>query len=58
MREDIQLVLERGEVAGMDSLGVERISQHDFPCGLWHPAPDRLEAAVLRRRLAGPVEQG
>ena len=45
--EDIGAVPGRGEVAGMDSQGVERIGQHGFPCGLWHPAP----------RLAGPVDQ-
>ena len=49
--------LGRGEVAGVDSQGVERIGQHGFPCGLRHSAPRRLEAAVLRRRLAGLVEQ-
>ena len=55
--EDIRVVLGRGEVAGVDSLGVERIGQHVFPCGLWHQPPRRLEAAVLRRPLAGPVDQ-
>ena len=30
------MVLGRGEVAGADSQGVERIGQHGFPCGLWH----------------------
>ena len=55
--EDIQVVLGRGEVAGADSQGVERISQHGFPCGLRHPAPHRPEAAVLQRPLAGPVDQ-
>ena len=55
--EDIRVVLGRGEVAGVDSQGVERIGQHGFPCGLWHPTPRRLEAAVLRRPLAGPVDQ-
>ena len=51
------MVLGRGEVAGVDSHGVERIGQHGFPCGLWHLSPRRLEAAVLRRPLAGPVGQ-
>ena len=51
------MVLGRGEVAGVDSLGVERIGKHGFPCGLWHPLPRRLEAAVLCRPLAGPVDQ-
>ena len=41
----------------MDSLGMERISQHGFPCGLWHPPPRRLESAVLHRPLAGPMDQ-
>ena len=51
------MVLGRGENAGLDSQGVERIGQHGFPCGLWHPTPRRLEAAVLRRTLAGLVDQ-
>ena len=55
--EDIRVVLGCGEVAGVDPLGVERIRKHGFPCGLWHPPPHRLEAAVLRRPLAGPVDQ-
>ena len=37
--EDIRVVLGRREVAGVDSQGVERISQHGFPCGPRHPAP-------------------
>ena len=37
--EDIRVVLGRGEVAGVDSQGVERIGQHGFPCGLRHPPP-------------------
>ena len=36
---DIRVVLGRGEVAGVDSQGVERIGQHGFPCGLQHPPP-------------------
>ena len=55
--EDIRVVLGRGEVAGPDSQGVERIGQHGFPCSLRHPPPRRLEAAVLHRPLAGPVDQ-
>ena len=55
--EDIRVVLGCGEVAGVDSLGVERIGQHGFPCGLRDPPPRRLEAAVLHRPLAGPLDQ-
>ena len=55
--EDIRVVLGGREVAGVDSFGMERIGQHGFSCGLWHPAPRRLEAAVLCRPLAGPVDQ-
>ena len=55
--EDIRVVLGPRWVAGVDSEGVERISQPGFPCGLRHPAPCRLEAAVLHRPLAGPVDQ-
>ena len=29
--EGIRVVLGRGEIAGMDSQGVERIGQHGFP---------------------------
>ena len=54
--EDIQVVLGRGEVAGMDFQGVECIGQHGFPCGLRHPPPRLPEAAVLHRPLAGPVD--
>ena len=55
--EDIRVVLGCKEVVGLDSLGIERIGQHGFPCGHWHPSPRRLEAAVLHRPLAGPVDQ-
>ena len=41
----------------MDSLGMERIGQHVFPCGLWYPPPCRREAAVFHRPLVGPVDQ-
>ena len=44
-------------VAAVDSQGMERISQHGFPCGLRHLPPRQLEAAVLHRPLAGPVDQ-
>ena len=36
---------------------MERIGQHGFPCGLWHATPRQLEAAVLRRPPAGPLDQ-
>ena len=49
--EDIRVVLGRGEVAGVDSEGLERIGQHGFP------PPRRPEAAVLHRPLAGPTDQ-
>ena len=55
--EDIRVVLGRGEATGVDSQGVELIGQHGFPCGLRHPPPRWLEAAVLCRPLAGPVDQ-
>ena len=55
--EDIRVVLGRGEVAGVDSQGVERIGQHGFPCGLRHPPPRWPEAAVLHQPLAGPMDQ-
>ena len=55
--EDIRVVLGGGEVAGVDSQGVERIGQHGFPRSLRHPAPRRPEAAVLHRPLAGPMDQ-
>ena len=37
--EDIRVALGHREVAAVDSQGVERISQHGFSCGLWHPPP-------------------
>ena len=55
--EDIRVVLGRGEVAGVDFQGVERIGQHGSPCGLRHPPPSRPEAAVLHRPPAGPMDQ-
>ena len=55
--EDIRVVLGRGEVAGVDSQGLECIGQHGFPCGLRHQPPRRPEAAVLHRFLAGPMDQ-
>ena len=51
------MVLGCGDLAGVDSLGMELMSQHGFQCGLRHPSPWRLEAVVLRRPPAGPVDQ-
>ena len=55
--DDIRVVLGRGDVALVDSQGVERIGQHGFPCGLRHSPPRQPEAAVLHRPLAGPPDQ-
>ena len=55
--EDIRVVLERGEVAGVDSQGLERIGRDGFPCGLRHPPPRRPGAAALHRPLAEPMDQ-
>ena len=55
--EDIGVVLRCREVVEADFLGMERIGQHGFPCGLWHIPPRRLEAAVLRQPPAGPADQ-
>ena len=44
--EDIRVVLGRREVAGVDFLVVERIGQHGFPCGLWHPPPSPAGGGV------------
>ena len=55
--EDIRVVLARGEVAGVETQGIERIGQHGFPRGLRHRPPRRPEAAVLHRPLAGPMDQ-
>ena len=55
--EDIRVVLGCWAVAGVDSLGMERIGQHGFPYGLWYSPHCRVEAAVLHQPLAGPVYQ-
>ena len=55
--EDIRVVLGCGELAGVDSLGMERIGQHNFPCVPRHPSPRRLESTVLRRLHAEPADQ-
>ena len=44
---DIRVVLGCGELGGVDSLGMERIGQHVFPCDLRHPPPRWPESAVL-----------
>ena len=49
--EDVRVVLGRGEVAGVDSQGVERIGQQGFPptpCGADGPGP-------RGRALPGPT---
>ena len=51
--EEIRVVLGRGELAEVDSLRMQRISQHGFPCGLRHPSPRQPESRVLRRLLRG-----
>ena len=55
--EDIRGVLGCGELAGMDSLGMERIGQHGFLCVLRHPSPRWPDPTVFRQLPAGPVEQ-
>ena len=55
--EDIQVVLGCGELAGLDSPGMELIGKHGFPCGLRHPPSRRPESALLRRLPAGPADQ-
>ena len=48
-----------GRLGGVNSLGLERIGQHGFPCGLWHPAPRRLFSAdPLRGRWTRPSRKG
>ena len=60
--EDIRVVLGRGEVAGVDSLGVERIGQPGFPCSLWHPPPAgwwrQFSTDPLRGRWTRPSRGG
>ena len=51
------MVLGHGEDAAVDSLGMERIRQYGYPCGLRHPTPRRPESTVLRRPPAGPADQ-
>ena len=55
--EDILVVLWCGELAGLDSLEMERIGQHGFPCSLRHPPPRWPESTVLRQPPAGPADQ-
>ena len=55
--EDIWVVLGCGEVGGQNSLGMPRICEHGFLCGLRHPLPRLLHAAVLCRPPAGPADQ-
>ena len=46
-----------GELAGVDSLRMQRIGQHGFLCVLGHPCPGRLELTFLRRCPAGSADQ-
>ena len=55
--EGMRVVLGCGELAGVDSWGMQRISQHGFPCVLRHLAPRWPEPTVLRRVPAGPADQ-
>ena len=60
--EAIRVVLGCREVAGVDSLGMERIGQHGFPCGrgIHHPAGwrRRFSADPLRGRRTRPAREG
>ena len=56
--EDIRVVLGRGEVAGVDSQGVERMGQHGFPCGLRPPPRRQFSTDPLRGRWTRPSREG
>ena len=50
------MVLACGELAGADSLGMERIGLHGFPCVLRHPSPRQLQSTALCHRPSGPAD--
>ena len=60
--EDIRVVLGRGEAAGLDSQGVERIGEHGphAACGIHPPAGWRRQFSTdtLRGRLTRPAREG
>ena len=55
--KDMQPVLGCGGRAEVNSLGMERIGQHSFPCVLRPPSPSWPELTVLHGVLAGPADQ-
>ena len=55
--EDMRVVQGCGELSGVDSLGMEHIGHHGFPCVLRHPSPRWPEPTILRRLPAGPADQ-
>ena len=56
--EDIRVVLGCEELAGVDSLRVERMGQHGFPCGLQHPSPRPAGVDGSPRTPCGAGEPG
>ena len=60
--EYIRVVLGCGQVARVDSQGLERIGQHGFPCSLRHLTPAgwrrRFSADPLRSRWTRPSREG
>ena len=60
--DHIQMVLGCGELPVVDSLRMERISQHRFPCALRHPSPRgrsrQFSAHSLRGHRTRPLREG